>query len=92
MSRRPPTPLDHGVRRRILRFLHTDFGKHSINDIARELRLDASEVRYHGAILARWKKVRQIEGPDGDLLESLVAEDPEVIALLIATRAEDEAD
>jgi Helix-turn-helix domain len=92
MSRRWPTPLDHRVRRRILRFLHTDFGKHSVNDVARELRLDVSEVRYHGAILAGWRKVSQIEGPDGDLLESLVTEDPEVIALLIATKAEDEAE
>jgi len=91
MSPRHSIPLDHRVRRRILRQLHSDFGQHSIDDLARELRLDANEIQYHSEVLARWKTVSQTEGPDGFLLESLVDEDPEVVALLISTRKEDES-
>ena len=53
--------------------------------------LGASEIQYHNEILARWKTVSRTEGPNGFLLESLVAEDPEVVALLISTRKEDES-
>jgi hypothetical protein len=90
MSPRHSPPLDHRVRRRILRQLHTDFGRHYIDDLARELCLDARQVDYHSKVLARWKTVSRIEGPNGFLLESLVPEEPEVIRLLMATKAEDE--
>jgi hypothetical protein len=90
MSPRHSIPLDHRVRRRILRQLHSDFSQHSIDDLARELCLNTSEIGYHGEVLARWKTVSRIEGPNGFLLESLVAEDPEVIRLLMATKAGDE--
>lgn len=90
MIDRPPKPLDHRVRRNILRRLHQDFLPHTTAELSRDLELDESEVRYHGGVLAKWQKVREAEGPDGLFLESLVAEDPEIIAALIATRAEDE--
>ena len=90
MSDQPPKPLDHRVRRCILRQLHKDFLPHTTAKLSRDLELDESEVRYHGRVLAKWQKVREAEGPYGLFLESLVAEDPEVIAALIATRTEDE--
>jgi hypothetical protein len=90
MSNQPPKPLDHRVRRCILRQLHKDFLPHTTAELARDLELEESEVRYHGGVLAKWQKVRETEGPDGLVLESRVAEDPEIIAALIATRAEDE--
>lgn len=91
MSDQPPKPLDHRVRRCILRQLHKDFLPHPTAELSRDLELDEGEVRYHGRVLAKWQKVREAEGPDGLILESLVAEDPEVIAALIATRTEDES-
>jgi predicted ArsR family transcriptional regulator len=90
MTQKPAVPLDHPVRRRILRGLHTDLGRRPIDDLARELRLDADQARYHAEVLARWRTVRQSEGSAGVHVESLVAEMPEVIALLVSTRAEDE--
>lgn len=90
MSRKPAVPLDHPVRRRILRRLHTDFGQHPIDDLARELSLDAGQARYHAEVLVKWRTVRQSEGRAGAQVESLVAETPEVIALLVSTRSEDE--
>ena len=91
MNQPPFVPLDHQVRRCVLRELHRDFAQHSIDELAHKLRLDASAIRYHVEVLAKWRTVRQVKGPDGGLLESLVAEDPEVTALLISTRAEDES-
>ena len=90
MSPRHSPPFDHRVRRRILRQLHTDFGRHYIDDLARELCLDAREVDYHSKVLARWKTVSRTEGPSGFLLQSLVADQPEVIRPPMATKAEDE--
>lgn len=90
MSDRPLKPLDHRVRRNILRRLHHDFLPHTTAELSGDLELEESEVRYHAGVLAKWRKVRLEEGPDGLILESLVAEDPEVIAALIATRTEDE--
>jgi hypothetical protein len=91
MSPRHSIPLGHRVRRRILRQLHSDFSQHSIDDLARELCLNTSEVGYHGEVLARWKTVSRTEGPNGFLLESLVTEDSEVVSLLISTGKEDES-
>ena len=90
MSDQPPKPLDQRVRRNILRRLHQDFLPHTTADLSGDLELDESEIRYHARVLAKWRKVRLEEGPDGLILESLVPEDPEVIAVLIATRTEDE--
>ena len=87
---KPAVPLDHPVRRRILRRLHRDFSRHSIDDLARQLSLDPSNARYHAEVLAWCRTVKQSEGPTGLQVESLAAEDPEVIALLASTRSEDE--
>lgn len=90
MSMKPAVPLDHPVRRRILRRLHTDFSRHSIDDLAGQLRLNPGTARYHAEVLAQWRTVRQSESPAGPQVESLAAEMPEVIALLVSTRSEDE--
>jgi len=87
---KPIVPLDHPVRRRLLRRLHTDFSCHSVDDLARKLRLDPGNARYHAEVLARWRTVRRSEGPTGPQVESLAAERPEVIALLESTKSEDE--
>ena len=47
MNREPPDPLEHCVRRRILRSLHRDFAAHTTDDLAAELGLDCDHVRYH---------------------------------------------
>lgn len=90
MSNQPLKPLDHRARRNILRRLHQDFLPHTTAELSGDLELEESEIRYHAGVLAKWRKVRLEGGPDGLILESLVAEDPEVIAALIATRTEDE--
>lgn len=89
MNREPPDPLEHCVRRRILRRLHRDFAAHTTDELAAELGFDCDHVRYHCRVLARWGTVRRYEGPSGILVESLVADDPEVIFLLHVTEAED---
>lgn len=83
-------PLDHCMRRHVLRQLHADFAAHSIADLANALRLNLRQVEYHGEVLARWGKLKKIEGPNGCLFESLATEDPDVIAVLLATQLVDE--
>jgi hypothetical protein len=90
MSKLPSVPLDHPVRRRILRQLHADVLQLPVDGLARELNLSRGEARYHAEVLAKWRTIRQVEGPTGPLVESLAAEEPDVIALLMSTRAEDE--
>jgi hypothetical protein len=86
-------PFDHRVRRRILRCLHRDDAPHTVGELSVNLNLAMVEVWYHARILASWGKVKEL--PDdaehaGASVESLVADDPEVIALLISTEANDE--
>jgi predicted ArsR family transcriptional regulator len=90
MSKKPAVPLDHPVRRRILRQLHADSRRRAVDDLARQLDLNAAQARYHAEVLAKWKTVRQSEDPTGPQVKSLAAEMPEVIAVLVATRSEDE--
>lgn len=90
MSKLPSVPLDHPVRRRILRQLHADLLQLSVDGLARELNLNSGEARYHAEVLTKWRTVRQVEGPGGPLVESLAADEPDVIALLISTRSDDE--
>jgi len=83
-------PLDHPVRRRILRRLHTGFVPRSVDDLAHELKVDSRSARYHAEVLARCRTVKQSESPTGPRFESLAAEMPDVVALLALTRSEDE--
>jgi hypothetical protein len=79
------------VRRCLIRFLHSDFEAHTTDELAAGLDLGADAVRYHCKVLSEWGKVKEYEGPAGLLVESLVAEDPEVLSVLHATEAEDRA-
>lgn len=90
MSQQPPIPLDQRVRRRILRRLHRDFAPRTAGELSEDLGVELGEIRYHCEVLTGWRIVKQTQGPSDFLFESSVAEDPEVIALLIATKAEDE--
>lgn len=87
---KPVIPLDHPVRRRILRRLHTDFLPRSIDVLAHELDVNSCNTRYHAEVLTRWRTVSQSESPAGPQIESLAAEMPDVIALLVSTRSADE--
>ncbi|HKI86153.1 MAG TPA: hypothetical protein VKA53_05370 [Thermoanaerobaculia bacterium] len=91
MNREPPDPLEHCVRRRILRCLHRDFAAHTTEELAASVGIDRDDVLYHCRVLAKWGTVKRYEGPSGFLVESLVADDPEVLFLLHATEVEDEA-
>ena len=90
MSKQPQVPLDHRVRRCILRRLHKDFAPHAARELSEDLGVETREIKYHGKVLASWRIVKQAEGPEGLFFESLVSEDPKVIAVLISTQAEDE--
>lgn len=89
MNRELSSPLELHIRRQIVRFLQSDFAAHSPDELMVALGLGADELRYHCRVLARWGTVKEYEGPSGRLVESLVADDPEVISLLHATEAED---
>jgi hypothetical protein len=89
----PATPLEHRVRRCVLRCLH---GKGALTaaEISREIPRDLNEVVYHLRVLAEYKMVgekqrgiRRVETS----FESRIADDAETIELLLTTRAEDEA-
>ncbi len=77
------------MRRQVLRELHADFAVHSVAELASALGLNPRAVEYHGDVLAGWGKIKKIDGPRGRLLESLATEDPEVTAVLLATRLTD---
>lgn len=89
MNQPPPIPLDHRVRRRIMRRLHEDFAAHTVNELSKDLGLSLKEARYHCEVLARWGNVTECEGPDGVLVKSMAAEWPDVIAILMATQIHD---
>lgn len=95
MSGREPweVPLDHRVRRRMLRALHRDKASRTAGDLSVDLNLALVEVWYHARVLAKWDTVKTLP-PDtaraAAPIESLVADDPEVIALLVSTEADDE--
>jgi hypothetical protein len=80
------------VRRQIVRWLHRDFEPHFVSELCGELRLDSGQLKYHGAVLASQGIVRQFDGPDGHLIDSLVGDDPAVITVLLSTQAADSSD
>jgi len=86
-------PFDHRARRRILRALHRDHTSRTVGELSVDLNLALVEVWYHARVLASWGKVKELP-TDVDHanapIESLVADDSEVIALLISTEADDE--
>jgi DNA-binding transcriptional ArsR family regulator len=87
-----PKALRHPVRRRIVRWLHRDFEPHLAAELSDDLGLDSRQLAYHGTVLAGQGIVRQFDGPDGHLIDSLVGDDPEVITVLLSTQAADGSD
>jgi len=88
----PAKPLDHRLRRCILRCLHGS-GPLTPAEISAELGRRRKEVLYHLRVLGKHEIVR--EKPRGTRevetsFESQIADDAKVIDLLLATRAEDE--
>jgi DNA-binding transcriptional ArsR family regulator len=90
----PVKPLEHRVRRCVLRCLYGS-GPLTPAEISRELAREPSEVRYHlrmltehGMVREKRRRTREVEAG----FESQIADKAEIIELLISTRAEDEAD
>lgn len=94
MNGRHPVPLDNRVRRRILRRLNEADDTCSASKLSMDLKLNLPEVLYHAGVLAKCGKIKEsrsgVDRADTHFA-SLVADDPEVIALLVSTEAEDEA-
>ena len=89
----PTTPLDHRLRRRLLRCLH---GRGALTpaEISTELARESNEVLYHLRILVEFGMVREKQRGIRKVetsFESTIAGDASVIELLLTTRAEDEA-
>jgi len=94
MNGQPPVPLDHRVRRRILRRLHEVRDTCTAGELSTDLEMELTEVVYHARVLTKYEKVKECRrGVDlaNTRFESTVADDPNVIALLISTAAEDES-
>lgn len=81
--------LRNPVRRGILRWLHRDFEPHHVDELCSGLSLGASEAEYHRDVLEGQRIVKQFEGPHGLLIESRTGDDPDVIAVLLSTQADD---
>lgn len=86
-------PFDHRVRRRILRCLHRGGTARTAGELSVDLNLALTEVWYHTRVLLKYDKVKALPPDNAQAnapIESLVADDPEVIALLVSTEADDE--
>jgi DNA-binding transcriptional ArsR family regulator len=94
MNRQPLVPLDNRARRRILRLLHEVRDGATTDELSTDLALAPTEVLYHARVLVKHRQIterrRGVDLADTHF-KSMVADDPEVIALLISTKAEDEA-
>jgi predicted ArsR family transcriptional regulator len=86
----PDKPLDHRVRRCILRCLR-EHGPLTAVEIATELGRESNEVIYHLRVLTEHGLVEEDETKAEITYEARIAEKAKVIELLISTRAEDEA-
>jgi DNA-binding transcriptional ArsR family regulator len=89
--------LNHRTRRCILRALHASRGPSSPTRIAKALQMGLSNSSYHMNVLARFRTVKrvdekQVRGAMEHFYVSTVADNPNVLAILEATRAEDEAE
>jgi len=94
MNEQHPVPLDHRVRRRILRRLHEVDDACSAGKLSTDLKLKLPETLYHAGVLAKYGKIEESRSRvdrASTRFESSVADDSEVIALLVSTEAEDEA-
>jgi hypothetical protein len=86
-------PFDHQIRRRILRRLNEVDGPYVADRLSEDLKLKLNEIRYHARVLARWRTVKERRAGACHATvryESLVADDPDVIALLNSTETQDE--
>jgi DNA-binding transcriptional ArsR family regulator len=92
-DRDPTDPLNHRVRRRILRHLHRCGEPLGPREVEAALGDGLSQIAYHLKTLTSYGTTREAGlAPDGDslLYESAVSENADVLALLAATEAEDE--
>lgn len=90
------TALDHKLRRCILRSLHESDEPSSPARLAKTLEAPLSNVSYHVTVLRGFGTVeksdeQQVRGTIEHFYVSLVADDPKILAILEATREEDEA-
>lgn len=93
MNGQPPVPLDHRARRRILRHFHEVRDTATAGELSKDLKIELTEAAYHARVLVKYKMLS--ERRRGRVLadtrfESMVADDLEITALLISTKAEDE--
>lgn len=89
----PDKPLDHRMRRCILRCLN-GAGPLTPDEISTELARETNEIVYHLRILAEYGMVREKHGGTREVeasYEATIAGDAGIIELLLTTRAEDEA-
>jgi DNA-binding transcriptional ArsR family regulator len=87
----PLGPLTHPVRRRILRYLHRCEEPRGAREVATALPEALTQISYHLRALASHGTTREagVAAEGGALYESAVSDNPEVLALLKATQAED---
>jgi predicted transcriptional regulator len=88
----PATPLDHRVRRCVLRCLQGR-GPLTPAEISTELARELNEVLYHLRVLAEHSMVREKQRGVRKVETSFESQvdDAWIIELLVSTRAEDEA-
>jgi DNA-binding transcriptional ArsR family regulator len=89
--------LNHELRRRILRVLHERGESRSPIQLSRQLEKPLSNISYHVRVLERLGALaetdqEQVRGALERFYASAVAGDPEVLAMLAATKEEDEAE
>jgi hypothetical protein len=80
------------MRRRILRYLHRCEEPKGAREVATALPETLTQVSYHLRTLASHRTIREagLASDGGALYESAVSDNPEVLALLKTTQAEDE--
>lgn len=92
-DRDPIGPLTHPLRRRILRYLHSDVGPQGTREVANALGQELAQINYHLKSLLSYGTIRETSpalGVGSCLYESAVSENPEVLALLDAHADDDE--
>jgi predicted ArsR family transcriptional regulator len=89
----PATPLDHRVRRCVLRCLQ-EHGALTAAEISPKIRRELKEVVYHLRVLAEYGLIREKQRGIRKVeksFEARIAGRGDIIELLLTTRAKDEA-
>lgn len=93
MTDTPATPLDHRIRRRMLRCLQEN-GALTAAEISTKVRRELKEVIYHLRVLAEYGLVREKQRGIRKVeksFEARIGGRGDIIELLLITRAKDEA-